>query len=146
MQPEPNPVAIEGNNRTLDADRLVLERHPPEASLSTPSELGLPRPPAAVNVFVADLLHRLRRDADQLPRASGGRLKFILVGPTLIVFEGVTLGTATVIPNDINRTSSRVELLARPLVLDAIAKGFERKLDFVGHVIVLSCYGFRSQT
>jgi hypothetical protein len=84
----------------------------------------------------------LRRNADQLARPSGGRLKFTLTGPTLIVFEGVPLYAVAMIPHEVDRVRGSVEPLSRRLVLDAEAEaeGFEGKLDFVGHDDALSCY------
>jgi hypothetical protein len=100
-------VLYKSDDCPRDGDRLVLEGNPPEASLPARSEFGLLRPSTAVNVFVAYLLHRLRRNADQLPRPSGGRLKFALTGPTLIVFEGVPLCAVAMIPHEVDRVRSK---------------------------------------
>ena len=120
MQPKADFTAIEGDDRSLDGDRLVLERYPSEAALSPPSKLGLPRSASAINILVANFLHGLRWNTDQLTSAGRGVLQSRFVWPTLVMREGVTLGTITVVPDKIDRTGRRVELLARRPILDAI--------------------------
>jgi hypothetical protein len=75
-----------------------------------------------------------------MPRPSGGRLKFTLNGPTLIVFEGVPLCAVAMIPDEVDRVRDSVEPRSRRLVLDAETEGFEGKLDLVGHDDAVSCY------
>ena len=114
--PEPHLVPVEHDDRSGEPDRLVLEGHPPEAALSSPAELGLPRPSATIDVLVTHFLDRLRRDTDQRSSPAGGCLKFCFSGPTLVMLESMTLGAVAVISYEVDRARGRVELLAGRLV------------------------------
>jgi hypothetical protein len=55
-------------NTTTDPVSLIvwfLKGTHPRLKLSSPAELGLPRPSATIDVLVTHFLDRLRRDTDQ---------------------------------------------------------------------------------